>query len=422
MPFSFFAHPSGLRLLLSQNMKTLLSLLLLSPCVLPSYSQTPEKFFGKIIGLQPDGFHMYQRVLSAEPALLSTLKFAPANPPKATIAFGRITDARSAGDLVTVLVEPPTGVPYIAFDFNADGTIAVDERFAFMETPASKESLYTIVLLPIKHPLFKGVPMHVRYFRGLKHPKLTASDRLIDQTVWAHAIAEVDISGRKVRFQYPFGASNPTISTTEGLFGIDADSDGAIGNEQFSLETSYANEVEVVFRFGDIYLSTESIDSVKNVVTVRRRPKSEYLREELAVGKQMPDFSFVDFAGKKRSLSEFRGKYLLIEWWGVWCIDCVRDMPFTVKAYERFRSRGFEILGLNWDDKTEDAAAFLVKSAATWPHARKDSIKELTETTYRIQEYPALVLLDPNGKVLSLKQKALQGPELLETLERLLPQ
>jgi len=133
------------------------------------------------------------------------------------------------------------------------------------------------------------------------------------------------------------------------------------------------------------------------------------------------DDVFVDFGGKQRSVKEFRGKYLLIEWWGVWCIDCVRDTPYTVQAYERFRSRGFEVLGLNWDDKVEDAATFLEKSKAPWPQARKDSIKTVTEVTYRIQEFPSSILLDPDGKVVSLNQKSLQGPRLVETLERIMP-
>lgn len=410
--FSFIVRNSDMK------MPLLLACFLLN--ALLSHAQVPDKFYGNLVGLQPDGSYMYQRVLSVDTTAKARYRFAPAIEAKATVTIGKFSDGRTSEQVEALLVEPPGKMPYLAIDLNADAAIASNERFEFAQGQ-SGEYLYSTVRLPIKNPLFPSFPAYVRYYRGFKHPKLAATDRLIDQSVWAHAIGDVIINGKAVRFQYPFDPAKPTISTTEGLFAIDVDGDGKIHNEQFSLETSYASDEEVVLRYGDIYLSTSMIDLAKNEIVVRRREKTEYLREELTIGKQMPDFSFTDFAGKPRSLKEFRGKYLLIEWWGVWCVDCVRDMPFTLNAYERFRPRGLEILGLNWDDKVEDAVGFLQKSKADWPQARKDSIKTLTEVTYRIQSYPSAILLDPDGKVLFLEQKALEGSALLQTLDRLLP-
>jgi len=385
-----------------------------------AHAQTTDKFYGKFLGLQADSAHMYERVLKVGQ---TQKKFVPPLDSKAIIATGKLNDPRGASKVEALLVESPAGPPLLAIDANADNIVTLDERFELKEAPVEGTPyLYVIGELPLKgNPLFNAVPIFVRYFRGYKHPKLTETDRLIDQSVMSLAIAEVKIGPKAVRFQYPFVTSEPTISTTEGLFGIDFDGDGDIRNEQFSIESSQASDEEVVLRYGDMYLSTASIDLTRNEIIVRRREKTEYLREELAVGKQLPDFTFVDFAGKQRSLKEFRGKYLLIEWWGVWCVDCVRDTPYTVQAYERFRSRGFEVLGLNWDDKVEEAATFLEKSKAPWPQARKDSIKTVTEVTYRIQEFPSSILLDPEGKVVSLNQKSLQGPRLVETLERIVP-
>ena len=386
--------------------------------LIASAAHAQDKFYGKFLGLQADSAHMYERVLSVGQ---TAKKFVPTIDSKAVIASGKLTDPRGGPNLDALLVELPT--PLLAIDANADNVIGVDERFELKPAPVDGIPYsYVIASLPLRgNPLFNAVPIYVRYFRGYKHPKLAETDRLVDQSVMSLAVGEVRIGERAVRFQYPFVSAQPTISTREGLFGIDVDGDSDIRNVPFSLETSYANDEEVVLRYGDMFLSTTSIDLTRNEIVVRRREKAEYLREELAVGKQMPDFTFVDFAGKTRSLKEFRGKYLLIEWWGVWCSDCVRDMPDTVRAYERFRTRGLEVLGLNWDDKPEDAVMFLEKSKATWPQARKDSIKGLTETTYRIQEYPSSILLDPEGKVVSLDQKSLQGRRLIETLEKVLP-
>ena len=395
--------------------KALLVIILITPIV---HSQSIEKFYGRFLGLQADSAHMYERVLSVGQ---TQKKFIPAIDGKAAIAVGKLTDPRGEGSLDALLVDLPT--PVLAIDANSDNAITADERFELKEAPVDGiPYFYVIASLPLKgNPLFNAVPVYVRYFRGFKHPKIVETDRLVDQSVTSLAIAEVKIGPKQVRFQYPFVPTEPTMSTTEGLFGIDMDGDNDIRNAPFSIETSYANEEEIVLRYGDMYVSTASIDMTRNEVVVRRREKAEYLREELAIGKVMPDFAFVDFAGKQRSLKEFRGKYLLIEWWGVWCSDCVRDMPYTVQAYDRFRSRGFEILGLNWDDKPGLAATFLENHKAAWPQARKDSIKTLTEVTYRIQEYPSSILLDPEGKVVSLNQKSLQGRYLLDTLDKILP-
>ena len=397
----------------------LIAFILFATCLVDA--QTTERFYGKFLGLQADSVHMYERVLRVTPSIKQ--KFTPPVDGKATIATGRLTEPRGSGAIEALLIESNGKPPVLALDINSDNVITRDERFEMTAAPAGHSFYYAIVELPIKNnPLFTAVPLYVRYFRGFKHPKLAETDRLVDQSVMSIAIGEVKIGTKAVRFQYPFvPTTEPSISTTDGLFGIDVDGDGDIRNEQFSLETSYASEDEVVLRYGDLYLSTASIDLAKNEIVVRRRERTEYRREELSVGKEMPDFTFIDFAGKTRSLKEFRGKYLLIEWWGVWCVDCVRDMPYTVAAYERFRSRGLEILGLDWDDRVEDAAGFIEKSRAVWPQARKDSIKTLTEVTYRIQEYPSSILLDPDGKVVSLSQKSLQGPRLIETLEKLLP-
>lgn len=197
--------------------------------------------------------------------------------------------------------------------------------------------------------------------------------------------------------------------------------DGKIRNEQFSPETSYANKSELVFRLGELYISTSKLDLERNEIVVRKREKAEYLRHEIEVDKEMPDFQFVDLEGKKRSLADFRGKYLFIDFWGVWCGDCIRETPFQVEAYRRFRSRGLEILGLDWDDEVEKVKGYMKKANVTWAQARKDSILTLVTDTYRIQEFPSSILLGPDGKILVLDQHQLQGARLLETLDRILP-
>jgi len=136
----------------------------------------------------------------------------------------------------------------------------------------------------------------------------------------------------------------------------------------------------------------------------------------------MPDFSFIDFDNKKRALADFRGKYLLVDFWGLWCVDCRREIPYQFEAFKRFRARGFEILGMDTYEKMEQVKPVLQKNGITWTQAQFESIKAVVEISYRIQEYPSAILLGPDGKVLVLDQNLLRADELLKTLVRIIPQ
>ncbi|MBS1795294.1 MAG: TlpA family protein disulfide reductase [Acidobacteria bacterium] len=395
-----------------------------SPTAPPAKTAAVE-YYGQLDAeLSPDTGHLYGVLLKH---LVNPDKLKFARPPEkdAFVAVGAVTDARGRADaeIGLILVEPKDGAPYFYVDLNADGTLQADEKLSPAPVASGSDDFGAILKLPISHPFYKSFPIYLQFKKGFLHPNLPNDQRLIFQSFYVFALGTVRIENKNVRVQYPFDQTSPAISTTEGLFGIDADGDGKIDNRQFSPETSYAANDEIPFRWGGIYLSTSLIDLAKNRIVMRQRAASEYRRIDLEPGKEMPDFTFVDFEDKKRSLKDFRGKYLLIDFWGLWCVDCRRELPFQIAAYRRFRGRGFEILGLD-SDETEKLAwvkANLAKNNITWPQARYDSIKDLIEKSYRIQEYPSAILLDPNGKVLILDQKPLTGEELLETLDRVLP-
>ena len=383
--------------------------------------QEPERFTGKFdTQLVFDMSYTFQTVFLPDKA--RTPRFAQPLKTGTTIAVGDVNDGVSATGKTSVYLVEPAGAPlFLAVDANANGVIEAQERHMFRARPDRPNDLDVIIKFPTKNPLFPGNPVLLQYKRGFTHPKIPPYGRLVVQPFSVYALGRVNINGRSVLFQYPFEPAKATISLTEGLYGVDTDGDGKINAARFSPEIGYTTNSELVFRLGDIYVSTEKVDMAKNEITVRKRAKAEYLRHELDTGREMPNFEFTDVSGKARSLAEFRGKYLLVDFWGVWCVDCRRETPFQVEAYKRFRSRGFEILGLDWDDKIETLTDYMAKTGMTWTQARKDSIRELTEVRYRIYEYPSTVLLGPDGKVIVIEQEKLQGEELSKTLERILP-
>ncbi len=402
--------------------RILISIIFALVTTVGTLAQTAEQFTGKLApDLVPDMVHVYQRLYSPPKPGKMPRMAVPAEK-GAVISAGELIDQRvpSAGTPM-LLVEPPEAAPYLWIDANANGVLEKAERFTLKSSAADSNALSVVLRLPIKNVFYKDFPVYVEYRRGFRSPRISASDRLILQSVYALALGKVEVGGRGVIFQYPFQPQLAAISTTEGLFGVDVDGDGRIRDQQFSVESAYAAKEEIVFPLGDIFVSTSVIDMATGKINVRRRSADEYTRVDLEVGTVMPDFTFTDLEGKTRTLMEFRGKYLLIDFWGVWCADCLRETPYHVAAYERFKGRGFEILGLNTDDNIETLRSYIKKNKMNWPQATHESIKRLANVTYRIQEYPSTILLGPDGRVLVIGQDPLRGDELLQTLDRILP-
>jgi len=108
--------------------------------------------------------------------------------------------------------------------------------------------------------------------------------------------------------------------------------------------------------------------------------------------------------GMSRKLADFRGKHVLLDFWGTWCGPCVRDLPDLKALREEVEARGFEIIGmdLEHDKSAADVKAFLAERKVAWPNASPDSVRDLIQNRFRIMEFPTLILLDPHGRVLAV--------------------
>lgn len=358
---------------------------------------------------------------------LSKLKFAAPPDAGATVTAARLYHPPSdKSSLLTLLVEPEDEAPYLYVDLDANNALDASERIAL--TRAEEDNPYILqatLKLPLKSSLFQSYPVLVQYYKNVRWDELNEGERLVLQSKRAYARGYVDMGGRKTLVQYGFNPQAKKISVMNGALGVDGDGDGEIAMDRFSPEAAESREETVVFRVGDRYVSSKRVDLEKNLITMREHPASDYKRVELRLGSEVPDFAFTDFNGKKRKLSEFRGKYVLLDFWAAWCGPCRRELPYQKAAYSRFQARGLEILGLNNDEDPLPVKSWLAKNNIAWPQATRDSIREV-ETRYRIHLFPTTLLLDPEGKIVSLdqrkkKQLSLRGPDLLKSLDQLLP-
>jgi thiol-disulfide isomerase/thioredoxin len=234
----------------------------------------------------------------------------------------------------------------------------------------------------------------------------------------------VEIDGRRTLVSLPFDAGRGTVDIRRGKIAIDGDGDGRVDLSGVSgPEMMFARGERVILPVGRRYFSVESADFAARSFLLQEHPPSEYAVIDLRPGVQVPDFDFTDFEGAARKLSEFRGRYVLLDFWGSWCAPCLADLPVLKEAYDRFRSRGFEILGIDYEHSATTAAvrSLLKEKGVTWTNATPESVKDLVDKRFRVWGFPTLILLDPDSRIVEARTPMLSGPALLAMLERLLP-
>ncbi len=135
-------------------------------------------------------------------------------------------------------------------------------------------------------------------------------------------------------------------------------------------------------------------------------------------GKPAPDFTLPTPDGKTVSLSSFRGKFVLVDFWASWCGPCRGENPNVVAAYNRFKDRNFTVLGVSLDREKDPWVQAIRDDKLDWTHVSDLKFwNSQVVPLYHIEGIPFNVLLDPEGKVIASN---LRGPALEQELEKLL--
>jgi len=118
--------------------------------------------------------------------------------------------------------------------------------------------------------------------------------------------------------------------------------------------------------------------------------------EPLQLGREIPNFTFPDINGKEVSLSDHRGKVVLVNVWATWCPPCRQEMPSMQSLYEKFKGENFEILALSIDSEGRAAVApFMRRMRLTFP-ALLDP-RETIRPLYGITGVPESFIIDKQG-------------------------
>ncbi|MBQ5508084.1 MAG: TlpA family protein disulfide reductase, partial [Prevotella sp.] len=120
-------------------------------------------------------------------------------------------------------------------------------------------------------------------------------------------------------------------------------------------------------------------------------------QKKQAKGLDAPLFTLNDLNGKPLALTSFRGKYVILDFWGSWCVWCIKGFPKMKEYYAKYPGK-FEILGVDCNDTEDKWRAAVKKHELPWLHVYCPSSSTLL-TDYGVTGFPTKIIIGPDGKI-----------------------
>lgn len=274
-------------------------------------------------------------------------------------------------------------------DLNANGNLADDTPIRLTE---NRGRFVQLLLLPRWDRVVKRM-YRVPTWLEIRKIGRAGEARIPRLLMHADAVRRgtIQIDDRAIAFKL-VGMSG-IYNEPHGYLLIDTDGDGALDSDTLSPDRYRIDEQTLnvgntsyrfhVHRYGDT-LALEPLS--------RRLPD----RQPVHVGARAPDFAFVDRQGVSRRLRDYRGTYVLLDFWGAWCAPCRRQAPDIVEMRKQLSDEQIAFVGITEHDP-KNADRFIAEHKLNWPQTIEDepAIRQL----YRVDSWPRYILINPEGKI-----------------------
>ena len=154
-------------------------------------------------------------------------------------------------------------------------------------------------------------------------------------------------------------------------------------------------------------------DDVEAILKPKDSPKTAF------IGQQFTDLEMADPNGKMHKISELvgEGKYVLVDFWASWCGPCRAEMPNVLEAYNKYHEKGFEVIGVSFDEKKDAWIKAVNQLKMPWLQISDlKGWKCAAAPIYKIDGIPDNILIDPQGKII---ERALRGKALQSRLQKI---
>lgn len=138
----------------------------------------------------------------------------------------------------------------------------------------------------------------------------------------------------------------------------------------------------------------------------------------LKAGSTPPDFTLVDLEGNTHQLSDYKGKPVVINFWGTFCPPCVKEMPEFERQFAKWKDEDLEILAINLSEDTLTVNNFVRRFELNYPILR--DVGRKTERSYGLRSYPTTFFVKPDGTIMEIKVGGMTEQDIDDRVNQLL--
>ncbi|RFZ94561.1 AhpC/TSA family protein [Mucilaginibacter conchicola] len=253
------------------------------------------------------------------------------------------------------------------------------------------------------------VSAKVKDFNNLSNVYGAKNSKLADEYS-AKAAALGKESDSLINIYRPQFQKNIADYSAEVIKFVDANKDNLAGFFAAASLDRYKYEQQMVA------YSDEIKDKFKDNPSVQAFIKQMEDIKPVSIGHKAPEFTVKGLDGKDIKLADYKGKYVMLDFWASWCQPCRQENPNVVKQYAIYQPKGFNILGISLDTDKGPWESAIKADKLTWAHGSDlQRFEGPTERLYRIEAIPSNFIIDPNGVIVA---KNVTGVDLEDFLKK----